>query len=164
MNIFKDYYNNEVKLSFADQPFSKTPKHVWVICKFKDNWLLTKHRDRGFEFPGGKVEKGETAKQAAIREVMEETGGAVKEIAYIGQYFVAGKGGNIIKNVYFATVSDLTQQHTYFETDGPLLLDSIPNDVKHNDLYSFIMKDGVLPQCMGYIEKNADKFFHKNNT
>ncbi|WP_106496836.1 RNA deprotection pyrophosphohydrolase [Lentibacillus sp. Marseille-P4043] len=159
MNTFRDYYNNEVKLSFANHPFSNDPKHVWVICKFNDDWLLTKHKDRGLEFPGGKVENDESADQAAIREVMEETGGIVKSIRYIGQYFVAGKGGNIIKNVYFAKIDELTLQNTYYETDGPVLLNAIPKDVKHNDLFSFIMKDGVLTHCMGHIKKNASAFF-----
>lgn len=154
MNIFRDYYNNEVKLSFSDHPFSKNPKHVWVICRFKNDWLLTKHKDRGFEFPGGKVENGETASQAAIREVLEETGGMVDKLTYIGQYIVAGKADTIIKNVYFASISNVSPKETYFETAGPVLLSQIPENVKHNDLYSFIMKDGVLPHCLGYLTRN----------
>src|SRR5699024_4831848 len=150
MNIFRDYYNNQVKLSFADHPFSVNPRHVWVICRFKNSWLLTRHRDRGFEFPGGKVEKGETADQAAIREVMEETGGTVDELTYIGQDIVLGKADTVIKNVYYARIHDVSPQDTYFETEGPLVLPEIPEDVKYNELYSFIMKDRVLPHCMEY--------------
>lgn len=153
MQTFTDYYNNKVTLSFDNHPFSLDPKHVWVICKYKENWLLTKHKDRGLEFPGGKVEMGETAEQAAIREVKEETGGIVKTIDYIGQYFVKGKGGNIIKNVYFATIYRLVDAPTYFETDGPALLQSIPDNVRTNHLYSFIMKDDVLPLCINFLQK-----------
>ncbi len=54
MYTFRDYYHNEVNLSFNDHPFSKKPKHVWVICRHKDKWLLTKHKERGLEFPGGR--------------------------------------------------------------------------------------------------------------
>ncbi|AIF43993.1 RNA deprotection pyrophosphohydrolase [Virgibacillus sp. SK37] len=152
MNIFKDYYNNKVKLSFEDHPFTSKPKHVWVICKYKDHWLLTKHKERGLEFPGGKVEIGETAVQAAEREVMEETGGKIAEMKYIGQYFVSGKKENVIKNVYFAVIDELFPQPTYFETEGPVLLETLPNDVKHNRSYSFIMKDDVLVHCMKLIK------------
>ena len=50
MYEFKDYYQNTVQLSFDDQPFSDSPKHVWVICRFGGKWLLTEHEDRGYEF------------------------------------------------------------------------------------------------------------------
>lgn len=153
MNTFRDYYNNEVKLTFEDHYFSKEPKHVWVICNYKKRWLLTNHKDRGMEFPGGKVEEGETAEQAAIREVKEETGGVVGQLSYVGQYYVAGKGGNVIKNVYYATINELVDQPTYFETLGPVLLEKVPNNVRSNVKYSFIMKDDVLTLCMKKIKK-----------
>ncbi|RYG74526.1 nucleoside triphosphatase YtkD [Lentibacillus lipolyticus] len=152
MYIFKDYYRNEVKLSFDDHPFSKHPKHVWVLCTYKNKWLLTRHKDRGLEFPGGKVEENEHPREAAIREVWEETGGLTDSIYYIGQYYVAGKGGTIIKNVYTATVKELLPQKTYYETDGPILLDAIPKDVKNRQSYSFIMKDDVLTHCLDHIK------------
>ena len=148
MITFRDYYNNEVKLSFTDHPFSKQPKHVWVICHFQNEWLLTKHKDRGLEFPGGKVEDGENAEQAAVREVMEETGGVIKNIRYLGQYHVAGKARHVVKNVYFAEIENLEEQETYFETEGPFLIEIIPSNVKYNNQYSFIMKDDVLTHCL----------------
>lgn len=152
--IFKDFYKNEVQFSFEDHPFSKTPKHVWVICRYKGKWLLTKHKERGLEFPGGKVETGETAEQAAIREVHEETGGIVEQIYYIGQYYVNGRKDYVIKNVYFAIINHLIEQESYFETDGPILLPKIPNDVTQNRAYSFMMKDQILVYAMEYIKKN----------
>ncbi|WP_090084616.1 RNA deprotection pyrophosphohydrolase [Lentibacillus persicus] len=151
MYKFTDYYRNEVTLSFDDHPFSQFPKHVWVICRYKNKWLLTKHKERGLEFPGGKVEENESAIDAAVREVKEETGGIVATIRYIGQYTVAGKGGTIVKNVYFAHVKKIGGQKTYYETDGPVLLNHIPRDVKRNRKYSFIMKDDVLTLCLTHI-------------
>lgn len=153
MHIFTDYYQNEVTLSFDDQPFSKEPKHVWVICRYQNQWLLTEHKERGVEFPGGKVEAGESAEEAAIREVMEETGGVVEKITYIAQYYVAGKNDHVIKNVYFAKVNELKVQDGYFETNGPVLLNSIPENVRKNKKYSFIMKDDVLTKSLDYILK-----------
>ncbi|MFD1020556.1 RNA deprotection pyrophosphohydrolase [Thalassobacillus hwangdonensis] len=153
MKTFKDYYSNVVKLSFDDHPFSKAPKHVWIICQYEGKWLLTHHKDRGLEFPGGKVEQGETAREAAIREVKEETGATIEALTYIGQYFVDGKGGKIIKNIYFARIKELEQQETYFETHGPVLLEELPENLKQNAKYSFMMKDGVLPNSLAQINE-----------
>jgi 8-oxo-dGTP diphosphatase len=153
MYRFIDYYHNEVQLSFEDHPFSMDPKHVWVVCRYHDKWLLTQHSDRGYEFPGGKVEENETAKEAAIREVKEETGGRIKTIEYIGQYKVMGKEKTIVKNIYYATISELIKQETYFETLGPILMEDIPIGVKRNKQYSFIMKDDVLQKSLIEIKK-----------
>ncbi len=153
MKTFYDYYNNKIQLSFEDQPFDSDPKHVWVICRFEKKWLLTKHKNRGLEFPGGKVEQNETPKQAAIREVLEETGGEVDQIKYIGQYFVSGKREKLAKNIYFAIVKKLKEQDSYYETEGPVLLNQLPGNIKSNERYSFIMKDDVLPHSLDYIEK-----------
>jgi 8-oxo-dGTP diphosphatase len=156
MYRFIDYYHNEVQLSFEDHPFSKNPKHVWVVCRYRDKWLLTKHSDRGYEFPGGKVEVNETAEEAAIREVKEETGGVVNTIDYLGQYRVMGKDKIIVKNIYFATISQLIEQEGYFETFGPVLLQDIPEGVQRDRKYSFIMKDDVLQQSLKEVKKRIN--------
>lgn len=151
---FTDYYKNVVRLSFEHEPFSNDPRHVWVIAQYEGKWLLTKHKGRGLEFPGGKVEKGETAEEAAVREVMEETGAVVKELEYVAQYFVDGKRDKIIKNVYFATIDRLEEQATYYETLGPQLLDALPKQIKQNKTFSFMMKDEVLQHCVAYIKEH----------
>ncbi|WP_042143038.1 RNA deprotection pyrophosphohydrolase [Paucisalibacillus sp. EB02] len=156
MFTFRDYYQNEVRLSFSKHPFSNDPRHVWVICRYDDNWLLTKHKDRGLEFPGGKVELGESPEKAAVREVMEETGGVIRVIHYLGQYHVAGKAGHVVKNVYYAEVEKLEEQETYYETEGPVLLEEIPRNVKFNNNYSFIMKDDVLRYCMEKLKTTSN--------
>lgn len=153
-HTFTDFYYNEVRLSFTQTPFSKNPKHVWVICRYKNKWLLTAHHSRGWEFPGGKVEPGERPEEAAVREVMEETGAKVAQLYYVGQYFVAGKGGDIIKNIYFAEVAELIEREHYFETEGPVLLHVLPSNIREDKQFSFIMKDDVLTHSIAYITEN----------
>lgn len=153
MYEFKDFYRNTVQLSFEKEPFSKEPKHVWVICRYEDQWLLTNHKDRGREFPGGKVEPSENAEEAALREVKEETGAVVRKLTYLGQYKVLGREKVIVKNIYFADIEKIEKQQTYYETNGPVLLKSLPKDIAKNKNYSFIMKDSVLTISLEKLKK-----------
>ncbi|RPF50274.1 RNA deprotection pyrophosphohydrolase [Aquisalibacillus elongatus] len=153
MEVFKDYYHNTVKLVIGREHFSKHPKHVWVITRYENQWLLTKHADRGMEFPGGKVEKGEIAEEAAIREVKEETGGLVSELYFVGQYHVDGKGSEIIKNIYFAKVDVLEKEEHYYETEGPVLMDTLPTKILEDSRFSFMMKDQVLNHALKVIQE-----------
>lgn len=148
---FTDYYQNKVILSFEDHPFSSSPMHVWIICKYRNFWLLTNHRDRGLEFPGGKVEKNETPLEAAKREVFEETGGIIEDIQYLGQYKVLGKDKTIIKNIYVAKIKEIKPKKSYYETKGPVLLEELPKDIQQDSRFSFIMKDGVLTNSLEQI-------------
>lgn len=158
-NIFQDYYHNQVRFSTLNHPYSAAPKHVWVICRYSGQWLLTKHPSRGVEFPGGKVEEGETAEQAAVREVNEETGGIVGTLHYVGQYLVNGKSETVIKNVYFAEIRQLEEKDSYHETKGPKLMEELPDAVRFDKTYSFIMKDEVLPLSLQEIQR---RFLNSN--
>jgi 8-oxo-dGTP diphosphatase len=66
------------------------PRHVVtaaaVVLNEQDELLLIRTPRRGWELPGGQVERGESAKAAAVREVHEETGLHVEITAFCGVY------------------------------------------------------------------------------
>lgn len=49
--------------------------------------LLMRHPERGWEQPGGAIERNEDAVGALVREVREETGHLVEVTSFVGMYF-----------------------------------------------------------------------------
>ncbi|WP_102263961.1 RNA deprotection pyrophosphohydrolase [Mesobacillus jeotgali] len=153
MEKFKDINGGEVTLSFQENAFEKSARHVLIICKYQDKWLLTKHKVRGLEFPGGKVEKGETLEGAARREVMEETGGVLSRLESIGEYRVSDKEGSFVKRIFFGVAEKILPQDNYLETGGPVLISGDLLVERMKDEYSFIMKDDVIKHSLEILSK-----------
>ena len=58
-----------------------------IACVLRDQDVLLQHRDTGgWGFPGGALELGETAHDAAVRETLEETGVPIAVTDLIGVY------------------------------------------------------------------------------
>ncbi|WP_230203549.1 RNA deprotection pyrophosphohydrolase [Bacillus massiliigorillae] len=152
VNNFIDANGNKVCFSTKPHPFSSSPNHVLVIVHSPLGWVMTEHKVRGLEFPGGKREKGETIEQAAIREVWEETGAHIDELIYIGQYKVQDKCSHFVKNVYFAKVVSLETKADYMETKGAVIVEQLPETFS-KEKYSFIMRDQVIILSLEQVKK-----------
>jgi len=63
-------------------------EYAYVFAFRNGQLLLVKNRKRGWEAPGGKIEEGETPKEAALREFKEETGRGLKILCY--EFFNGG--------------------------------------------------------------------------
>ena len=59
-------------------------------------WVMVNHRTRGWELPGGKINENESIKEAAIRELKEETG-------LVGEF--RGINSNIIEDGHVAWIT-----------------------------------------------------------
>jgi 8-oxo-dGTP diphosphatase len=152
--VFKDAAGSTVQFLYEPHSFSEKIEHILVLCKYNHQWVLTAHKNRGWEFPGGKVEQGETLHEAALREVWEETGAIVESLTPIGEYKVIGDGEFFIKKVFFGHIGKLEDKINYHETFGPILIDEgTLLKERFNPQYSFIMKDRVLELC---IKKEKD--------
>ncbi|GAB3061645.1 NUDIX domain-containing protein [Salinicoccus sesuvii] len=138
---FKDHKNRRVTLLLGH---AVPLDHVLGICRIDGKYLLTDHKVRGIEFPGGKIEVGERAEDALRREVFEETGASLDVVTYIGAYTVHDTEP-FTKGVYFAEVNDISFICEYGETYGPIVcstVEEIPEDKR-----SFLLDDC----CIDYL-------------
>nr|WP_203341243.1 NUDIX domain-containing protein [Planococcus beijingensis] len=123
------------QLSFKENSFLIESRHVLVISRYKGQWLLTRHNERGLEFPGGKVEAGESLQEAAIREVYEETGAHLKDLEWFAEYVVFSEIP-FCKTVFTARIEKV-DPIPLLETQGIVLTKELELD----GTYSFLMKD-----------------------
>lgn len=150
MLTFEDLKGSRVELVFGEQELEA--RHVLVVLKHEGKWLLTTHKIRGVEFPGGKAEKGETIEDAAIREVMEETGVTVKNLVKFAEYVVY-TDPPFCKAVFTADVVDIDEDAERFETDGALWLTGVQLD--GCDTLSFHMKDKGMGELRSWVEQHV---------
>lgn len=143
---YKDLVGYECQLSFEKDAFMVESRHVLVITKYKGKWLLTEHRERGLEFPGGKVEAGESLIEAAKREVYEETGGICDQLDWFAEYHVQSSSP-FSKTVFIARISKIVDI-TLMETKGAILMDRLELDQS----YSFLMRDEGMKEIIKQVK------------
>lgn len=80
-DIFLEYDRvEESKLSHF-QPLT----HALIVVKYNHEYLLAWNQYRqNWEIAGGKIDPGETPRQCAIRELMEETGQVAEQVRFCG--------------------------------------------------------------------------------
>ena len=108
---------------------------VCIEAKYNGKWVLCFHsRRQTWECPGGHVEKGETAFDAAKRELFEETGAIDFDILPVWDYSVINAEGVLHNNgrVYFAEINSFDNLPLCSEMKKVGFFKELPEDVTYN--------------------------------
>lgn len=112
-----------------------------ISAKYDGQWIMVRHHKRTtWEIPGGHIEKGETADEAASRELMEETGALEFEIVCVATYSVRKNGETGYGRLYFAEVSSIGPVPDTSEIAEIRLMDSLPENLTHPDIQPLLYK------------------------
>lgn len=151
---FYDKSGQFISLTFDDKHFLPGAQHVliWAYAEQGgDGIVLTRHKKRGWEIPGGKVEPGETPEAAAHRELFEETGTEIDKLEWVAQYVIdaGSEKEKIVKNIYTGVVQRWQELPVGFETleRASFSLSLMPFQ---KGMSPFI-QDNIFPLCRNYL-------------
>ena len=146
---FIDKNGYKVVLKFNNESFELEPKHVLILVQHNNKWLCTVHKERGVEFPGGKMEQGESLVAAAIREVYEETKVVIGDVQSFAHYIVYDEKP-FCKVVFTAKVKSIEPFVQEFETIDRLWLTE--EELLNHPNLSFYMQDDGLKKILQEVK------------
>ena len=145
MFTFTDLNEKNVDMYFHKGQYEIEPKHVLVVVKNGEQFLCSVHRERGIEFPGGKVENGESLQVAAVREVLEETNIKIKNVRELCHYIVRDEQP-FCKVVFVAELEQQLDGNFAYETKGRVWLTE--EELSQQANLSFYMKDAGMKRIL----------------
>lgn len=109
-------------------------KYAVVAARYEGKWIFCQHKDRSsWEIPGGHIEPGETALEAARRELYEETGATHAEISVVGGYRLYDDG-----LLCFAEVQELGPIPSNSEIAEIRLFNTIPEELTYGHVHEML--------------------------
>lgn len=145
-------------------------KYVVVVTEYDGNLVFCKHNKRGsYDIPGGHIESGESAEDAAIRELYEETGiKNISAISDIGTYYarsISNEDDGAYGEIFFVQAKELPEKPPCdFEMNETKLF-SLSTDKNTFTNYPTLMTHpGIYPIILYAIHNlYCDLLFTKEN-
>ena len=122
---------------------SDTPKSlqfVVIVAQYKGKWLCVQHKERDtYELPGGHIELGETAFEAAKRELYEESGALEFSLLPVSYYGVESSGKITYGELYFSNITCFGELPD-FEIKERKLFEHIPDKLTYPHIQPALME------------------------
>jgi len=137
-----------VTVKLIKSPDAPSPvTYVVIAVRYDGGWLFVRHRKRGgYELPAGHPDKGEDSVEAAVRELMEETGALDFTLEPVTYYYVdtgSGKKFGRLFLAYVDTLGEITDKH---EIEGVKVFRRLPRDLSLSEVMTLLYRTAA-----GYI-------------
>jgi 8-oxo-dGTP diphosphatase len=129
---------------YDEAPAYARQKYAVIIAKHGGKLLWCRHRERTtWEVPGGHIEEGETAIEAAARELQEETGAlsfTLKPVCWYQLHFSDGGVGSVslLCTAEVHTLGALQSEIAEVRT-----LDGMPSALTYPDIQPFLLAEAI---------------------
>ncbi len=118
--------------------------YVVMGAGYQDKWIFVRHRDRlTWEMPAGHIEAGESADQAAVRELYEEAGVVKSSLEVICDYEVTVGTKVEYGRLYGVNVYEMEPQKE-FEIEEVLLSSELPQSLTYPEVQTILFQRVVL--------------------
>lgn len=117
--------------------------YVVMAASFHNEWIFVRHRERtSWEMPAGHIEPGESADQAAVRELYEEAGVVSSSMTHLCDYSVTFRGKTEYGRLYRASVGELEElpEHEIAEI---LLSDQLPRQLTYPEVQTVLFNHAI---------------------
>ena len=129
---------------YEEAPAGARQKYAVIIAKHEGKLLWCRHKDRDtWEVPGGHIEPGETAIEAAARELQEETGATDFTIAPVCWYRLHFNDGGLgsISLLCAAEVHAMGKLHS--EIAEIRTFEGVPTDLTYPDIQPYLLAEAI---------------------
>ncbi len=114
-------------------------KYVVIVSRYMGKWVFCRHKKRKtWELPGGHIEKGESADEAARRELHEETGALAFQLKPVNIYAVQSDNQKTLGMLYFAEIETLGDLPYEMEMAEIGLFDDLPEALTHGEIQPYL--------------------------
>lgn len=137
VNFYSPFYEPEGKMIYSV-----------IAARYLGKWIYVRHRMRKtFEIPGGHIEAGETAFDAASRELIEETGAKSFNLECVCTYSVEKEGQTGYGRLFFAEVSEIGPVNDESEIEEIIFMENLPEMLTYPDI-----QPHLLDRVIRYIQ------------
>ena len=114
--------------------------YVVMGARYRGEWIFVRHVEREtWEMPAGHIEKGESADQAAVRELFEEAGVVRSNLLHICDYSVTVQNKTDYGRLYGAVVEEL-DPHLEHEIVELLFSDQLPRNLTYPEVQTILFE------------------------